>query len=93
MVAEVRIASAQRQQALVVPQQALQRAETGYYVYVVVEQGEDLIVEARPVALGESQAGWVPVEMGLAVGDRVVVVGQQQVAAGDRVNIVGGAAE
>jgi RND family efflux transporter MFP subunit len=93
MVAEVRIASAQRQDALVVPQQALQRSEDGYYVYVVVDGDDGPRVEARPVSLGESQAGWVPVDAGLEAGDRVVVVGQMQVAAGDRVNIVGEAAD
>ena len=93
MVAEVRVESAQREQALVIPQEAVQRSETGYFVYAVTEASDGLVAEARPVALGESQGGWVPVENGLAAGDRVVVVGQQQVAAGDRVNIVGEAAE
>ena len=91
MVAELRVESAQHEQALVVPQQAVQRSETGYHVYVVVDGERGLLAEARPVVLGESQSGWVPVDSGLAPGDRVVVVGQQQVAAGDRVKIVGGA--
>lgn len=93
MVAEVRIASGQREDALVVPQQALQRSEDGYYVYVVVDGDDGPRAEARPVSLGESQAGWVPVDAGLEVGDRIVIVGQMQVAAGDRVNLVGEAAD
>ena len=95
MVAEVRIASAQRPETLVVPQQAVQRSEDGYYVYVVVDGDGDEgpRVQARPVTLGESQAGQVPVDAGLNAGDRVVVVGQLQVAAGDRVNIVGEATD
>ncbi|HUF11837.1 MAG TPA: efflux RND transporter periplasmic adaptor subunit [Longimicrobiales bacterium] len=93
MVAEVRVESALREQALLVPQEAVQRSETGYYVYVVVETANGPIAESRPVVLGDSQGGWVPVENGLAAGDRVVVVGQLQVAAGDRVNVVGEAAD
>ena len=94
MVAEVRIASGERPQALVVPQQAVQRAEEGYFVYVVSEREQGgPIAEARPITMGDSQGGWVPVETGLAVGDRVIVSGQHQVAAGDRVNVVGGTSE
>ena len=93
MVAEIRVASGERPQALVVPQQAVQRSEEGYFVYVVTDREGGPVAEARPITMGESQGGWVPVEGGLAVGDRVVVSGQQQVAAGDRVNVVGGAAD
>lgn len=93
MVAEIRIERSERAQALVVPQGAIQRSEDGYYVYVVVDGSNGLVAEARPVTLGESQNGWVPIDNGLAIGDRVVTVGQHQVAAGDRVSIVGGASE
>lgn len=94
MVAELRVASGEHTQALVVPQQAIQRAEEGYFVYVVTERATGgPIAEARPITMGESQGGWVPVENGLSIGDQVIVAGQHQVAAGDRVNVVGGASE
>lgn len=93
MVAELRVESAQREQTLLVPQGAVQRAETGYFVYVIADRAGDPVAEARPIVFGESQGGWVPVETGLAAGDHVVVVGQHQVAAGDRVSIVGEATE
>ena len=90
MVAEVRIQRTQLDDVLVVPQDAIQRSEDGYYVYVVVEEDGQAVARTRPVVLGESQDGLVPVEGGLEAGDRVVIVGQKQVAAGDRVRVLDG---
>jgi membrane-associated protease RseP (regulator of RpoE activity) len=41
------------------------------------------------VEVGASQKNVVMIESGLEPGDQLVVVGQKQIAAGDRVNIVG----
>ena len=71
----------------VVPRDAVLRSESGYVVYVVVDQGGETVAEVRPVQTGAGEAGRVLVESGLAVGDRVVVVGQQQLANGDRVRV------
>jgi membrane fusion protein (multidrug efflux system) len=71
--------------ALVVPQESLLRVEDGYVVYVIVD---DLAV-AKPVTVGASQQNQTVITSGLESGDVVVVVGQQQLAAGDRVRIVG----
>jgi multidrug efflux pump subunit AcrA (membrane-fusion protein) len=40
------------------------------------------------VVPGASESGRVVVEQGLNAGDRVIVVGQQQVSNGDRLRIV-----
>lgn len=94
MVAEIRIERGENAQALVVPQGAILRSEDGYYVYVVEQRPEGgAVAEARPVTIGESQNGQVPVDTGLSAGEQVVVVGQKQVSAGDRVNIVGAEAQ
>jgi RND family efflux transporter MFP subunit len=86
MVANIQVVRRVIEDALVVPQEALLRVEDGYVVYVV----EDDRAVARPVTIGASQQNQAVITTGLESGDRVVIVGQQQLAAGDRVRIVGG---
>jgi membrane fusion protein, multidrug efflux system len=88
MVAKIALRRGTSTDALLVPREAVLRAEDGYVVYVVLSQGGTEVVEARPVQLGAASAGRVVVESGLSPGDRVVVVGQQQVAGGDVVRTV-----
>ena len=86
MVANVELVRRVVPNAIVVPQEALIRVESGYVVFVV---DESETVESRPVEVGASQRNEVVIESGLASGDRLIVVGQKLVAAGDRVSIVG----
>jgi multidrug efflux pump subunit AcrA (membrane-fusion protein) len=65
------------------------RTETGFVVMVVEERGGQQYAAQRPVQVGPSSAGTVVIESGLEPGERLIVVGQSQVAAGDRVQIVG----
>jgi membrane fusion protein (multidrug efflux system) len=87
MVARVRTPRRQVGQALLVPRDAVLRSADGYIVYVVVPSGERETVEARSVVMGGGAEGRVAIEAGLEPGDRVVVVGQQQLAAGDFVQV------
>jgi membrane fusion protein, multidrug efflux system len=88
MIANVRLTRQTLADALVVPQEAVLRIETGYQVYVVAGSGSDVVAEPRAVALGPSQANRVAIDSGLSAGDRVVVVGQSRLAPGDRLQIV-----
>lgn len=89
MVADVRIDRRDVEEAVVVPQEAVLRREDGYIVYVIAENAAGAsVAETRSVQPGSSQGARVVIESGLEPGDRVVVVGQQQLAAGDRVRIV-----
>ncbi|HWV58725.1 MAG TPA: efflux RND transporter periplasmic adaptor subunit [Longimicrobiales bacterium] len=90
LVANIGVARQVLDSAIVVPQEAILRAEEGYIVYVAVQRDGAWRAEARPVVAGASRAGRVQVNSGLQPGDRVVVVGQQQVTAGDYLNIAGG---
>lgn len=85
MVANIEVVRRVLEDALVVPQEALVRVEEGYVVFVV--EGEKAV--AKPVTLGPSQRNQAVVTSGLQAGDRLIVVGQKQLAAGDRVRIVG----
>lgn len=73
---------------IAVPREAVVRTESGYIAYVAVEQGGRTIAEARPLQLGPAQMNRIVVESGLQAGDRLIVVGQQQVAAGDLLEVV-----
>jgi len=90
LVANIGVARQALDAAIVLPQESIVRTEDGYIVYVAVQRDGEWRAEARPVVTGASRAGLVLVGSGVTAGDRVVVVGQQQVAAGDVLNIVGG---
>jgi membrane fusion protein (multidrug efflux system)/multidrug efflux system membrane fusion protein len=81
------------EKALLVPRDAVLRSAEGYVVYVVAEEAGQTVARARPVELGPGSAGQVVVDAGLSEGDRVIVVGQQQVASGDVVRVVGATGE
>jgi membrane fusion protein (multidrug efflux system) len=81
----VRLAQAQLQQAILLPQQAVTRSAQGDTVLVV---GADNKPAPRPVRVGGSQQGqWVVLD-GLQAGERVVVEGFQKLRPGQPVNPV-----
>lgn len=72
----VRIEQAMRDNALTVPQMAVQRDQSGQaYVYALKD---DETVERRDVTLGQTTDNRWLVERGLEPGDRVVVLGAQK---------------
>jgi RND family efflux transporter MFP subunit len=91
MVANLALVRRTVEDAVVVPQDAIIRVENGYVVMVAEGEGENRVARSRPVALGPSQSNQVVVNEGLAAGEQLVVVGQLQVADGDRIRVVGGA--
>lgn len=90
MVASISVERRSFDNAVVVDQDAIVRKADGYAVFVVRDDGGELTAEVRAVEVGASQGDRVVIESGLQAGERLVVVGQQQVADGDRVRIVGG---
>lgn len=89
MIANVAVVRRVVADAVVVPQETLVRVEEGYVAFVVEGSGVEAVVVSRSVTIGPSQRNGVVIESGLEPGDRLIVVGQQQVAAGDHVNVVG----
>lgn len=71
------------EQALVVPQAAVQADQAGTFVLVV---GGDGKVEVRRVALGPGRHGETVVEKGLREGEMVIVEGAQKVRPGQAVD-------
>ena len=76
---------AQRPNAIVVPQLAVQQGSNGHFVYVV---RPDNVVEVRPVIVGEYQGEKdIVIRGGLVKGDRVVVDGVMKVVPGQPVAV------
>lgn len=62
--------------ALLVPQQALQFDQSGYFVLIVDAESR---VKVRPVGIGAGPEGQVEITAGLQDGDRVITAGVQKV--------------
>jgi membrane fusion protein, multidrug efflux system len=71
-----------QQNAVVVPNEAIQTGQTGAFVYVVKQ---DKTVESRPVVTGSRVEQDMVVSEGLAVGETVVTEGQLRLAPGSKV--------
>ena len=70
------VETATSRSALLVPQQALQFDQTGYFVLTI--DGENR-VKVRPVGIGPAPAGEVEITSGLQEGERVIVEGIQKI--------------
>ncbi|TFV90273.1 efflux RND transporter periplasmic adaptor subunit [Oxalobacteraceae bacterium OM1] len=79
MYVRARVEQAVNNDAIMVPQQAVQRGIEGAYVMVV---GDDGKVAARPVKTGATQGDKWIISDGLKTGDKVVVEGLQKVKPG-----------
>ncbi|RZJ06704.1 MAG: efflux RND transporter periplasmic adaptor subunit [Rubrivivax sp.] len=77
----VRLAQAEVNDAVWLPQQAVARGSTGESVLVVADDGS---VSARPVKLGPAQGGKALVLSGLKAGEKVIVDGLQKAKAGGK---------
>jgi membrane fusion protein (multidrug efflux system) len=93
MVANIEVVRQVLQGAIVIPQEAMVRVEDGYTVFVAQGEGNQAVAEARPITLMATQGNEAVVSAGLTSGDRLIVVGQQQVANGDHIRVVSGRAE
>ena len=81
--ARLRVAVAQRENAVLVPQRAIQELQGAKTVLVVDEQNK---ASVRTVTLGEKADNYVVVLEGLNGGERVIVEGMQKVRPGSEVN-------
>lgn len=70
--------------AIVVPAEAVQTGQDGFYVFVV---GEDLAVEMRAVEVARAAGPDTVIASGLEAGERVVTDGQLRLEPGTKVNV------
>ena len=88
MVAAIEVVLRDLEDVVVIPQESVIRVEEGYVAFVAVEEGGQAMARVRPVRLGPTRGNEVVIEEGLQASDRVIVVGQNQVANGDLVQVV-----
>ena len=86
----VRLVLGSREKALTVPEAAVQRSQSGVYIYVVDEATRT--VKNQAVTVLQIKDGLAVIGSGLAANDRVVVDGQYKLKPGSRVTEVGRAA-
>jgi multidrug efflux system membrane fusion protein len=79
----VRLVLGTRAKALTVPEAAVQRSQSGVYIYVVDEASNT--VKNQPVTVLQMQDGTAVIGSGLAANERVVVDGQYKLKPGSRV--------
>jgi multidrug efflux system membrane fusion protein len=70
---------------LTVPTRAIERGPAGFFAFVIKS---DNTVEARPVTIGQDDAGQTLVTAGLKAGERVVIDGQVRLQPGAAVQAV-----
>ena len=74
-----------QQNALTVPDAAVQRGPSGLFAYVIKE---DSTVEARPLHVGQEASGIAVVQGGLREGERVAITNQYRLEPGVHVRII-----
>lgn len=87
MVADVSMVRRRWSESIAVPQDAVLRTSDGFAVYVIEDAESGSVARRRAVELGPRESDRVLVRSGLQPGDRLVTVGQQQLADGDRVRL------
>lgn len=87
MVARLYVTRERLDDALVIPRTAVVRDEQGTHAYVAVASDTAVVAQKRAIVLGSSYGERAVVASGLAAGDRVIVIGQTNVAPGDVVRV------
>ncbi len=89
MVANIEVSRRRIPDAVVVPQEAVVRVENGFVAFVAEAGDGGDVARVRPVVIGTSQQNRIVIESGLEPGERLIVTGQNQLADGDRIQVVG----
>jgi len=87
MIAVMKISVYNNPKAIVVPQNIVQSSANGEYVYVAVKKGKKEIAEMRIVTTGEVYKGTVEILSGLKKGDRVIVLGYNNLKEGSELHV------
>jgi RND family efflux transporter MFP subunit len=85
---KLRVTRAVLDSTIVIPRTAVLRDETGTHVYVVDRSDTTAVARNRDIALGPETGGRVVADSGLAAGDEVIIVGQNNVSPGAPLEIV-----
>ena len=89
MFGTVKVIVGQKERALTVPQEALVTLERQNGVFVVAEENGESIARFQPVATGSIVGNLVEVVSGINPGDQVIVIGQERLRPGEKVEVIG----
>jgi len=78
----LRVTRAVLDSTLVIPRSAVIRDEMGTHVYVADRSDSTVVARNRDLVLGPATGGRVVADSGLAAGDEVIIVGQNNVSPG-----------
>jgi RND family efflux transporter MFP subunit len=81
MIAQVKIATYQNARAFVLPMNVIQKTDRGNFVFVADAQNKAKMI---PVQLGNTYASKVEIIDGLALGDKVIISGFEELNEGDQ---------
>lgn len=88
MISVVRINDVTRDNALIVPLNAVQNVEGKNYLYIAEQAQNGFIARRREVSTGLIYEGKAEILSGLSAGDKVVVLGMTDIEDGDSVNLM-----
>jgi membrane fusion protein, multidrug efflux system len=83
MIAIIQINDYHSDNAIQVPMNVIQKDQTGSYIYIVRSKDKYYSAIKQPVVIGNSYNGVAEVLNGLAVGDKVISVGYQELVDGE----------
>ncbi|MBE9536284.1 MAG: efflux RND transporter periplasmic adaptor subunit [Proteobacteria bacterium] len=84
MMARITVVTERCEACMLIPRDAIVDTEVGPVVFTVNNKG---IASRRPVTLGQTDRDHVIIESGLKSGDKIVVAGQHDLVAGEKVSI------
>lgn len=85
-IALVRILDYAAPNAVVAPINVVQTDEKGKYVFVVSQEGKQMVARKKPVVIGQVQGNSVEIKAGLAAGDQLITEGYQGLYDGQKVS-------
>jgi membrane fusion protein, multidrug efflux system len=83
MTAIIKIANYTKNNSIVIPLNAVQRSETGDYVFVA----DNNTAKKKVVKLGATSGGRIEIVSGLSIGDKLITAGASEVEDGDKIKI------
>lgn len=86
MIAKIRVKDETIENALVVPQNIIQKNENSQFVMVVENENGKAIARKREVKTGSEYDGNIVITAGLKPGDVVIIFGYQEVVDGQPVS-------
>lgn len=87
MVAYIRIKDYTNDKAFCLPVNFVQTNQSGKFIFVAVQKGNDWVAERRMIKTGKDYDGTVEVLEGLSAGDKIITSGYQSLIEGEKVEI------